>query len=342
MANFNLNALLQLTDKGIYCQQGDFFVDPWKPVKKALITHAHSDHLKAGHQTYLVHNNSVAIAKYRLNNMGKIEGIGFNQPIVINGVEVTYFPAGHIIGSAQIRVAAKNQIWVISGDYKTEQDGLSTPYEPVKCSHFVTESTFGLPIFRWQNQQHIFKQINDWWFQNQAEQKTTVLAGYALGKAQRLLFGLDTKIGKIYTHGAIENVLAIFRVAGFSLPETIQVTNDIPKKDFAGNLILTTPSSLNTTWMKKFQPYSTGVASGWMNLRGAKRRRSVDRGFVLSDHCDWAQLNDSIKATGAENIWVTHGYTQIFTKWLNENGYNAKVLETEFGEENEAVDTLQK
>jgi len=332
-----LNDLLKLTDKGFYCAKGDFFIDPWKPVKKALITHAHSDHLRIGHQSYLVHNKGVAIAKYRLNNVGKVEGIGFKKPVIINGVEVTYFPAGHIIGSAQIRVAADNQVWVISGDYKTEADGLSTPFEPVKCSHFVTESTFGLPIFRWQNQKNIFKQINEWWLQNQKDKKTTILAGYALGKAQRLLNGLNTHIGKIYTHGAIENVLDIFRNTGFSLPETIRVTNDMPTSDFAGNLILTTPSSLNTTWMKKFQPYSTGIASGWMNLRGAKRRRSVDRGFVLSDHCDWAQLNQSIKATGAENIWVTHGYTHILTKWLNQNGYKAKVLETEFGEDNEGV-----
>lgn len=317
---------------------GDFFIDPWQPVKKALITHAHSDHLKTGHQSYLVHNNSISIAKYRLNNTGKVQGVGFNKPININGVEVTYFPAGHIIGSAQIRMVANNQTWVVSGDYKTEIDGLTTPYEPVKCTHFVTESTFGLPIFRWKDQQQIFQQINNWWLENKEKEKTTILAGYALGKAQRLLSGLDTDIGKIYTHGAIENVLEIFRNTGFQFPQTIKVTPEINKKDFVGNLVLTTPSSLNTSWMKKFQPYSTGIASGWMNLRGAKRRRSVDRGFVLSDHCDWAQLNASIKATGAENIWVTHGYTQIFTKWLNEQGYQAKVLETEFGEANEAED----
>lgn len=328
-----MKPLLQLTNKGFYCAKGDFFIDPWQPVKKALITHAHSDHLKAGHQSYLVHKNSVDIVKYRLANLGKVQGINFNQPVTINGVEVTYFPAGHIIGSAQIRVAANKQVWLISGDYKTEADGLTTPYEPIKCSHFVTESTFGLPIFRWKKQQKIFKEINSWWINNQKNNITTILACYALGKAQRLLFGLDACIGKIYTHGAIENVLDVFRNVGFQFPETIRVTNDIAKKDFKGNLVLTTPGSLNTTWIKKFEPYSTGIASGWMNLRGAKRRRSVDHGFVLSDHCDWTQLNDSIKATGAENIWVTHGYTQIFTKWLNENGYHAKVLETEFGEE---------
>ncbi len=333
-----MKPLLQLSDKGIYCALGDFFIDPWQPVKKALITHAHSDHLKAGHQFYLLHNNGVNIAKYRLNNIGKVEGIGFNQPIAINGVEVTYFPAGHIIGSAQIRVAANNQTWVVSGDYKTEPDGLTTPFEPVKCTHFVTESTFGLPIFRWKAQQHIFQQINNWWLENKAQGKTTILAGYALGKAQRLLSGLNTNIGKIYTHGAIENVVDIFRNSNFQFPDTIRVTPEIAKKDYVGNLVLTTPSSLNSSWMKKFQPYSTGIASGWMNLRGAKRRRSVDRGFVLSDHCDWAQLNDSIKATCAEFIYVTHGYTQIFTKWLNEQGYKAKVLETEFGEVNETED----
>lgn len=329
------DALLQFTNKGLYCDQGDFFIDPWKPVNRALITHAHSDHLKTGHQSYLVHKDGLAISQYRLGNTAKVESILFNQPISINGVEVTYFPAGHIIGSAQIKLSYKNQTWVVSGDYKTEHDGLSTPFEPIKCSHFITESTFGLPIFRWQNQNLVFQQINDWWCKNKIEGKTTILASYALGKAQRLLSGLDTQIGKIYTHGAIENVLEIFRNTGFTFPETIRVTNEIPKNEFTGNMVLTIPSSLSTSWMKKFQPYSTGLASGWMNLRGAKRRRSVDRGFVLSDHCDWLQLNTAIKATGAENIYVTHGYIQIFTKWLNQNGYNAQVVETQFGDENE-------
>jgi len=261
------------------------------------------------------------------------QSIEYRKPLNINGIEVTFFPAGHITGSAQIRVANKNEVWVLSGDYKTEDDGLCTPYEPVKCSHFVTESTFGLPVFSWQSQSIVFEQINQWWQQNKAQNKCSVLGAYALGKAQRLLQGIDAGIGKIFTHGAIENVNEVLRNSGIILKETQQVTDEFTKKDYAGSLVLATPSALNSTWMKRFGPCSTAVASGWMQIRGTRRRRSVDRGFVLSDHCDWQQLNESVALTGAENIYVTHGYTEIFTKWLNEQGYNANVVQTQFGDE---------
>lgn len=328
-----MKPLIEFTESGFYCAAGDFYIDPWKPVKNALITHAHSDHLRYGSSNYLLHKNSLAVAKYRMNNKGNFQSILYNKPLKINDVEVTFYPAGHIIGSAQIKVANKKEVWVISGDYKTEEDGLCTPFEPIKCNHFVTESTFGLPVFKWQPQAIVFEQINQWWQNNKAENKCSVLGAYALGKAQRLLQGLDANIGKIFTHGAIENVNEVLRNAGILLKETQKVNNDLSKNDFKGSLVLATPAAFNSTWMKRFGPSSTAVASGWMQIRGTRRRRSVDRGFILSDHCDWQQLNEAIALTNAENIYVTHGYTDIFTKWLNEQGYKAKVVKTEFGDE---------
>jgi putative mRNA 3-end processing factor len=219
---------------------------------------------------------------------------------------------------------------VASGDYKLENDGLSEAFEPVKCHHFITESTFGLPVYRWQPQEEVFADINDWWRSNKAAGKVTVLSGYALGKAQRILHGLDPGIGKIYTHGAIENTNEVIRSQGILLPETIRVTEAINKKDYPGNIVIATPGAVGQPWMKKFGAASVGAASGWMTLRGARRRRGADRGFVLSDHCDWPALLEAIDLTGAENIYVTHGYTAIFSQHLRNLGLNAVELETEY------------
>lgn len=273
--------------------------------------------------------------RYRLGDVN-IETIAYDEVRTINGVKFSFHPAGHVLGSAQIRAEYKGEIVVVSGDYKIEDDSLAEPFEPIKCHAFITECTFGLPVYRWKPQREIFDNINDWWRQNQAAGKVSLLSAYALGKAQRILTNLDTSIGKIYTHGAIENTNEVMRNQGITLPETIRVTREINKKDFIGNLVLATPSALGGPWMKKFKPASVGIASGWMSLRGARRRRAADRGFVLSDHADWEGLNTAIKETGAEEIFVTHGYTGIFRRWLLEQGYNAHEVSTEYeGESNE-------
>lgn len=322
-------ALLEFTDRGIYCSQAGVYIDPWKPVPRALITHGHADHSRLGHQAYLATHSAGPVIKYRLGDI-RLQTVGFGDVTTINGVRFSFHPAGHIIGSAQIRVEYQGEVWVASGDYKLEDDGLAEAFEPVKCHHFITESTFGLPVYRWQPQAAVFADINNWWRANQEAGKVTVLTGYALGKAQRLLHGLDSSIGKIYTHGAIENTNEVFRQQGITLPDTIRVTNDINKKDYAGHLILTTPGSVGQPWIKKFGAFSLGAASGWMALRGARRRRGADRGFVLSDHCDWPGLLEAIALTEAENIYVTHGYTAIFSKHLRGLGLNAVELETEY------------
>jgi len=332
-----MNSLLKFTNKGIYCPEGRFYIDPWRPVKKALITHAHADHSRPGHQNYLSHNLSEPIMRQRLGEDIQIQTLNYNKSISINGVRVSFHPAGHIPGSAQIRLEYKGKVAVVSGDYKLEDDGLSTPFEPVKCHEFVTETTFGLPIYQWKPQKETFDEINQWWRQNQEKGKTSLIFAYALGKAQRIMKNVDAGIGNIYTHGAVENATEVLRKTALDLPETIRVTNEIPTIDFRGNLVIATPASIGTPWMKKMAPYSTGIASGWMMLRGTRRRKAADRGFVLSDHADWNGLLEAVKLSEAETVYSTHGYSNVFTKYLQEQGLNAISLDTQF--EGESLDS---
>jgi len=327
-------SLLTFTDRGIYCPQADVYIDPWRPVERALVTHGHSDHARWGHKYYLATESAGPVIKYRLGDIN-LQTVKYGSTTTINGVKFSFHPAGHILGSAQIRVEYKDEIWVAAGDYKIEDDGIAEAFEPVRCHHFITESTFGLPVYRWEPQEKVLADINDWWQQNKEEGKVSMLTAYALGKAQRLLVGLDPSIGTIYTHGAVENTNAIIRAQGVKLPETVRMTREVAKKDFIGNLVLTTPGSIGQPWAKKFNPMSLGSASGWMTLRGARRRRGADRGFVLSDHADWPGLLQAIEATGAHNIYVTHGYTAIFSRYLRQIGYNAVELKTEYGNEQE-------
>jgi putative mRNA 3-end processing factor len=323
-------ALLEFSNKGIYCPKADVYIDPWKPVDKALITHGHSDHSRWGHKHYLCTHAALPAIRHRLGAQMQLQGINYGEAVELNGVRFSFHPAGHIIGSAQIRVEYKGEVWVVSGDYKTEDDGLCTPYEVVPCHSFITECTFGLPVYKWKPQATVFEDINRWWQQNKEEGKVSLLTCYSLGKAQRILSGLNTSIGQIYTHGAIEKTNEVIRGQGFDLPTTTHLTNAVPAKELIGQMILAPPSVVGSTWIRRFKPISIGIASGWMTLRGARRRRAVDRGFVLSDHADWDGLNEAIKATGAERIYVTHGYTSIFKKWLQESGYWAEEVSTEY------------
>jgi len=324
--------LLVFNQKGIYCEVADVYIDPWKPVKKAIISHGHADHSRWGHQQYITHHSNVAIIKHRLGDI-TVAGKEWNETFTINGVKFSLHPAGHIIGSSQIRVEYKGEVWVFTGDYKTEDDGLAVPYEVVQCHTFITECTFGLPAFKWVPQEQVFNDINTWWQQNREDGKTSVLFGYSLGKAQRILKHLDTSIGQIYTHGAVENMTEVIRSIA-DLPPTHKVTRDTKKEEIKGNIVIAPPSAHGSTWIKKMVPYVTASASGWMTFRGARRRRAIDKGFVLSDHCDWQGLLTSIKATGAEKIICTHGYTDIFSRFLAEQGYDARTEQTQYEEEN--------
>lgn len=324
----NSNPLLETNENGLYCRKADVYIDPWRPVSKAIITHAHSDHARAGNQYYLATHTSKEILKLRLGQEIKIETLDYNRPWTINGVKFSFHPAGHIVGSAQVRIEYKGEVWVVSGDFKTEPDNISEPFELISCDTFISESTFGLPIFQWKPQEEIFREINNWWLENKNKGLTTLLCGYSLGKAQRLLKNLDQSIGSVFVHGAIANVNDALVANGVSLPAYHRIMPDTPKSSFAGNLILAPPSALNSPWARKFKPLSSGVASGWMNLRGAKKRKAVDRGFILSDHADWNQLNHVIKECGASQVYITHGYTAVYSKWLNECGISAKEMNT--------------
>jgi len=332
--------LLAFNEKGIYCKVADVYLDPWKPVKKAIISHGHADHSRWGHQQYITHHSNVPIIRHRLGEI-TVAGKEWNETFTINGVKFSLHPAGHIIGSSQIRVEHKGEVWVFTGDYKTEDDGLAVPYEVVKCHTFITECTFGLPAFKWVPQEQVFNDINTWWQQNREDGKTSILFGYSLGKAQRILKHLDTSIGEIYTHGAVENMTEVIRGTA-DLPPTHKITRDTKKEEIKGNMVIAPPSAHGSTWIKKMVPYVTASASGWMTFRGARRRRAIDKGFVLSDHCDWQGLLSSIKATGAEKIICTHGYTDIFSRFLTEQGYDARTEQTQYEEENAEVVSKEK
>ncbi|WP_299313113.1 ligase-associated DNA damage response exonuclease [uncultured Aquimarina sp.] len=320
--------LLEFTKKGIYCAEADVFLDPWKPVDKAIITHGHSDHSRWGHKQYITHHTNIPIIKHRLGDI-KVIGKKYGEIFVINNVKFSFHPAGHIIGSSQIRVEHKGEVWVFTGDYKIEDDGVSVPFEPIKCNTFITECTFGLPAFKWIPQKEVFENINQWWVENKDEGKTSILFGYSLGKAQRLLKNLNPEIGKIYTHGAIENMTNVIRPM-IDFPETTLITKETKKEELLGNIVLAPPSTHGGTWIRKMVPYVTASASGWMTFRGARRRRAIDKGFVLSDHCDWDGLLTAVKETGATKIISTHGYTEIFSKYLREIGYDARTEKTQY------------
>ncbi|MBT9244396.1 ligase-associated DNA damage response exonuclease [Gemmobacter fulvus] len=318
--------LLTFTDKGIYCAEGDFFIDPWRPVPRAVITHAHSDHARPGHGQYLCTIGTAPVMQHRLGEIA-VQTAAYGEAVQINGIRVSFHPAGHLPGSAQVRLERGGEVWVVSGDYKVEPDGLAEPFEPVPCHAFITETTFGLPVFRWQNQEAVAAQIMGWWAQNAREGRVSVIGAYALGKAQRLMAAL-TPIGPILTHGAVEATTRILRQQGYALPETLHATGDVSGKTHPGALVIAPPSALGSAWAARFGPRSEAFASGWMAIRGIRRRRGNATGFVLSDHADWPGLNTAIRATGASRVFVTHGYTSAFCTWLLEQGYDAQIVAT--------------
>ncbi|MFD0977076.1 ligase-associated DNA damage response exonuclease [Salinimicrobium gaetbulicola] len=333
----NKKPLLCFDEKGIFCEQAGVYLDPWKPVDKAIITHGHADHSRWGHHQYITHHDNIPIMEHRLGDIN-VSGVNYGETFTVNNVKFSLHPAGHIIGSSQVRVEYKGEVWVFSGDYKTEDDGIAVPYEPIRCDAFITECTFGLPAFKWQPQAQVMEEINNWWRQNRDEGKTSVLFGYSLGKAQRLLKFLDPSIGRIFTHGAIENMTDVIRPM-VDFPETTRITREVKKEEIKGGVVLAPPSAHGSTWIRKMVPYESAMASGWMAFRGARRRRAVDRGFVLSDHCDWQGLITSIKATGCERVICTHGYSEIFSRFLAEQGYDARTAETQYEGELAEMDT---
>jgi putative mRNA 3-end processing factor len=317
--------LLSLTDHGLYCAAGDFFVDPWRPVRRAVITHAHGDHARPGSTGYLCAAPGDVVLRLRLGSDARIETLSYGEPTTINGVRVSFHPAGHILGSAQVRIE-HGEVWVVSGDYKTDPDPTCAPFETVRGDTFITEATFGLPIYRWPRQEAVFAEVEAWWRANQAAGRASILYAYALGKAQRLLAGLDSSIGPIYAHGAVHRLNLAYRHSGVALPDWRYVGDAPPRFDWSRALIIAPTSAQGTPWLRRFGDQSAGFASGWMRVRGQRRRRSVDRGFVLSDHVDWPGLRAAIDASGASRVLVTHGYTAVVARHLRERGLEAYEL----------------
>lgn len=326
--------VLTFTDRGIYCPAGDFYIDPWRPVSRALVTHGHSDHARPGHRAYLATDAALPVIRHRLPGISA-EGIAYGVTRQIGGAQVSFHPAGHVPGSAQIRVEVAGEVWVVSGDYKCEPDGLSEPFAPLRCDAFITECTFGLPVFRWPPQGQTAADIAAWWAANAALGKVSVIGAYGLGKAQRIMAMLAAHgmPGPLYTHGAVETVTAILRAQGYALPPTTKVAGPVP----ANALVIAPPSALGSAWAAKLGPRDEAFASGWMALRGVRRRRNLAKGFIISDHADWTGLNTAIQATGATRIFATHGYTAAFRRWLESAGYDAGIVATEW--QGETADT---
>jgi putative mRNA 3-end processing factor len=327
--------LIVLRPEGLYCPAGRFYIDPWRPVERAVITHAHADHARRGHGAYLATEVSEGVLRARLGPIA-LQGLAYGEAVQIDGARVSLHPAGHVLGSAQVRVEHRGQVWVASGDYfasgHTEDiNATCAPFEAVRCDCFITESTFGLPIYRWRPQAEVMAQINAWWQANAEASRASLLLGYSFGKAQRLLAGVDAGIGPIVVHGAVQPLNEAYRAAGVALPPTLRLEDVQDRSLLQRALVVAPPGVEDSAWSRQLGERSDAFASGWMQLRGARRRRGVDRGFVLSDHADWPGLQAAIAATGASRVIVTHGYEAVMVRWLQQQGLQSGSFETAFG-----------
>ena len=319
--------MLSLTKNGIYCAQGGFFIDATGRVDKNIVTHAHSDHASPGHQSYLASKHSVALLKARLGKKSNVQGLDYGESITLNGVRVSLHPAAHVFGSSQVRVEYKGEVWVVSGDYKLENDNLSGQFETVKCNTFISECTFGLPVYNWPDQYLVYDQINSWWKSNKSNGVTSLLFGYSLGKSQRIIKNIDHSIGPVYVHQTVHTMNEAIRLAGGGLPETRVIDVNTNVNSIKGNLIIAPPSITTGSLLREIGPVATAMASGWAMTGRNFGRSKVTKGFVLSDHADWNGLLTAAKETGAKKIITMHGYTEELTRYLNEIGLDSQVID---------------
>ena len=325
--------LIVATADGLYCPQGEFHIDPWRPVPRAVITHAHGDHLRAGSAEYLTAAAGAALVKQRLPPGSDVKLLKYREPIGCGSTQVSLHPAGHVLGSAQVRIEHDGRVWVVSGDYKRDPDPTCAPFEPVACEVFISEATFALPVYRWAPPAVVAAEIFQWWQANRARGRASVLFAYALGKAQRVLAELTRFTSEaVYLHGAVAALTEAYRLEGIAMLPTLPVA-DLPAAHYSGALIIAPPSAAGSTWMRRFGDSSTGFCSGWMRVRGDRRRRGYDRGFVLSDHADWPSLLRTFRDCGAQRILLTHGHSDTMTRYLREQGVAAEALRTEYGAE---------
>jgi putative mRNA 3-end processing factor len=321
--------MLQETAAGLYCPAGDFHIDPWHPVRRALITHAHGDHARQGSAAYLCTTECAPLLLRRFGADAEIETVPYREPISLGGVRVSFHPAGHVLGSAQIRLETPESVWVLSGDYKRVSDPTCAPFEPIPCSTFVTESTFGLPIYRWEPTETVLGEILQWWRTNQEKQLTSVLFCYALGKAQRLLAELARVTDRpVYVHGMMIAMIEAYRERGVAMLPTLPLIDKPRGTSFAGELVLAPLSARGTPWMRRLGEISDAFVSGLMRVRGVRRQRAFDRGFVLSDHADWPSILETIVETGAERVLATHGHAEPLARFLRSQGHQSGVIRT--------------
>ena len=327
-----MSEVITLKKEGLYCPAGDFYIDPWKPVPRAVITHAHADHARPGSKHYYAARSGVGLLKQRLGESISIEGHEFGEQVKLGDAIASFYPAGHVLGSAQIRVEVGGEVWVISGDYKCDDDSSCEAFQPVPCDVFITEATFALPIYRWDPIEEVMDQLMRWWAANAAAGKASAVFCYALGKAQRLLAEIGRRTDRpIYVHGAVDTLLPAYRDAGIELAATIPVLDKAKGESFAGELVIAPPSAFGSPWMQRLGNCGTAFASGWMRVRGHRRRRGFDQGFEMSDHADWPGLLQTIEATGAKKVFATHGYSDTLARYLTEEkGLEAEPLETLF------------
>jgi putative mRNA 3-end processing factor len=320
--------LLRVTSAGLYCELGGFHIDPWHPVSRAVVTHAHADHFVRGCRSYLTAAPGMAILRRRLGPQAIVQAVPYGEAVEMFGVNVSLHPAGHILGSAQVRVEHAGEVWVASGDYKVAPDPTCEPFEPIRCQTFITESTFAHPYFAWQPQAAVFDQIHAWWRQNQEEGLSSLLYAYSLGKAQRLLARLRLDQGPVFAHPAIEELNQHYRDAGIALQGIQSFSPGIPAADWQRAMVVLPPAERWHPAMAQLGSYRTAFASGWMLLPNGPRQRRVQTGFALSDHADHQEILATVRATGAERVLATHGYSEVLVETLRSQGLEAEVLRT--------------
>jgi putative mRNA 3-end processing factor len=317
-------ALLSDAREGLWCAAGGFHLDPREPVPLAVVTHAHADHAVPGSARYLCAEPSVALLRHRLGPETAIEGIPYGEQRALGGTRISFHPAGHVLGSAQVRVEGGGEVWGVTGDYKREADPTCAAFEPVRCDVLVTEASYALPIFRWDDPREVLREIHRWWQGNAG--RASVLFCYVLGKAQRILAGLSELTDRpVFVHGALEPITRIYREAGVRMLPTLPVAETAKGRSFAGELVLAPITARGSPWMRRFGESESAFASGSMRIRGQRRRRSFDRGFALSDHADWPGIVRTIEESGARRVLATHGYREALVHWLTSRGVDAAV-----------------
>lgn len=326
--------LLQLTSEGLFCAPGNFYIDPWKKVDKAVITHGHGDHAHTGMNEYFATTSAQHILEKRLGSDIKLTTYPYGEIFRMGEVDVSFHPAGHILGSSQVRIQYKDEVWVFTGDFKRDQDLTCEPFQVVPCDVFISEATFSLPVYRWPDFDSEIEQIHQWWMKNKAEGFNSVVCCYALGKAQRIIAGLrQITNDDIWVHGTIDELNHSYEKSGLHWENVRKVPVEGKEKITPGSMILCPPSAMGSTWARRLTPKRVSFASGWMRLRGNRRRKGYERGFVISDHADWPSLLKTVEETGCKKVYFTHGNTDTIVRYLKEHGIQAYDLKLPYDNE---------